>query len=220
MKNTLLLAVLMGLTKLSATAQTLKSGITHFSVDGHQRSMNLSADNEPDLYFIGENSTTLNDGVLVSDEMVKYTENKMKEFLGYDLVKTDVKRAAAIPTQMMGKLWVMETITDKKAFKQLNYDEAIEVQCRIGSAGQSGKNYKAFMEVSVKITGKDGKTTFKKKEKVKMTEKIQASLIEVHDGGSGLSIDFSNKGAEEAQGIPAMQLLDWYKQALDNVLIR
>jgi hypothetical protein len=220
MKNTLLLAALIGLTTLSVNAQTPKSGITNFSVDGHQRSMNLSADNEPDLYFIGENSTTLNEGVLVSDEMLKYTETKMKEFLGYDLVKTGVKRPAAIPTHMMGKLWVMETITDKKAFTQLNYDEAIEVQCRIGSAGQSGKSYKAFIEVSVKVTGKDGKTTFKKREKVKIAEKIQASLIEVQDGGSGLSIDFSNKGAEEAQGITAMQLLDWYKQALDNVLMR
>lgn len=220
MKNTMLLTAIIGLFTLNVNAQTPKSGITNFSVDGYQRSMNISSDNEPDLYFIGESSTKLKDGILVSNEIVKYTEMKMKEFLGYDLVAVDLKRPATVPDQMMGKLFVMETITDKKAFKQLNYDEVIEVQCRIGSAGQSGKNYKAFIEVFVKVTNKDGKTTFKKREKVKLDEKIQASLIEVKDGNSGLTIDFGKKGDDGAQGITGIQLLDWYKQALDNVLIK
>lgn len=198
--------------------QTKKSGITNFSISGYEQSMNLADDNEPDLYFIGDGSTELTPGKRVSDEIVKYTEAELKTFLGYDLLPVDLNRPSAVSNQMMGRLWVMETITDKKAFKQLGYDEVIEIQCRIGSAGKTGKNYKPFIELTLKITDKDGKTVFKKKEKLKLEDKIPAGTVEAQKEKSGIS--FSKNSTSEPSGIPAVQLFDWYKQVLGNVLMK
>ncbi len=206
---------------LSATtllAQTKKVAITNFSISGYEQSMNLTENNEPDLYFIGDGSTQLSPGVRVSDEIVKYTEESLKTFLGYDILPTDLKRLSTTPDQMMGRLMVMETITDKKAFKQLGYDEVIEIQCRIGSAGRTGKNYKAFIELTIKITDKDGKTVWKKKEKLKLDDKIAPATIELAKSSGGIS--FSKKSETDPQGIAAAQLLDWYKQVLGNTLIK
>jgi hypothetical protein len=201
-------------------AQTPKVGITNFSVSGYQQSMNVASDNEPELYFIGDGSTLLEGGVRVSDEIVKYTEASLKTFLGRDIIATAIDRPSTVPNQMMGRLFIMETITDKKAFKQLGYDEVIEIQCRIGSAGRSGKYYKPFIEINIKITDKDGKTVWKKKEKLKLEEKIAASAIEMNNKNSGLSISFSKNNEGDPQGITAAQLLDWYKQVLGNALIK
>ncbi len=199
-------------------AQTKKVGITNFSINGYQQAMNVTSNSEPDLYFIGDGSTELTKGVSVSDEIVKYTESSLKTFLGYDILPADLNRPATVPNQMSGRLFVMETITDKKAFKQLGYDEVIEIQCRIGSAGQSGKNYKPFIELSIKITDKDGKTVWKKKEKLKLEEKIAASAIEMRNNNTGIS--FSKQSETDPQGITGAQLLDWYKQVLGNALMK
>jgi len=203
-------------------AQDKKSGITNFSVNGYQQAMNMGSGsgNEPDLYFIGDNSTKLNADTRVSDEMVKYTEEKLKDFFGYAVTPADLNRPSTVPDQMGGRLWVMETVTDKKAFKELGYDEVIEIQCRIGSNGKTGNNYKPFVEVFVKVKNKEGKTIFKKTEKVKIEEKVPARSIELKNN-SGISLDFSkSKGNDDSEGITASQLLDWYKQALTNALIK
>lgn len=214
----LLVISLLGLTNIFA--QTKKVGITNFSISGYQKSMDLTEDNEPDLYFIGDASTKLSEDVRVSDEIVKYTEASLKTFLGYDISPVDLNRPSTVPDEMMGSLMVMETITDKKAFTKLGYDEVIEIQCRIGSAGRSGKYYKAFIEITIKITGKDGKTIWKKREKLKLSEKIVPAIIESRDETKGLVISIAKEGETTAEGIPASQLLDWYKQVLGNSLIK
>lgn len=201
-------------------AQTKKVGITNFSISGFVKGMDLTGDKEadPDLYFIGEASTQLSEGVRVSDEIVKYTEASLKTFLGYDILATNLIRPANVPDEMMGNLMVMETITDKKAFTQLGYDEVIEIQCRIGSAGRTPKHYKAFIELTIKVTGKDGKTIWKKREKLKLEDKIPTGIIEMREYSKGL--DFSKLDDGGPDGIPATQLLDWYKQVLGNLLIK
>lgn len=209
----------------SVFAQTKKSGITNFIITGYEQPTGITnlddkAPPEPNLYFIGDGSTELSEGVRVSDEIVKYTEAQLKTFLGYDLVPVDLNRPANIVNQTGGRLWVMETITDKKAFKQLGYDEVIEIHCRIGSAGKSGKYYKTFIELKIKITDANGKTVWKKTEKVKVSEKIPASMVEEQTDAGGLVISFSKKDETEKGGITAAQLFDWYKQVLGNALIK
>lgn len=225
MKTYLMIATICFLSLTSAFGQTKKSGITNFSINGYEQPMGISSLDdksvpEPNLYFIGDGSTELSPGVRVSDEIVKYTEAQLKAYLGYDLVPVELNRPATVLNQTEGRLWVMETITDKKAFKQLGYDEVIELQCRIGSAGKTGKYYKPFIELKIKITDKDGKTVWKKTEKLKLSEKIPANMIEEQRSSGGLVISFSQKGGMERGGITAAQLLDWYKQVLGNALIK
>jgi hypothetical protein len=182
-----------------------------------------------ELYFIGDNSTQLSDTVRTSDEIVKLSESMLKEYVGVNLIPINLVRPETVPNQMNGSLWVMETITEKAAFNKLNYDEAIVINARIYSNGKSNKGYKPVIEISLKIIGSDGKTKFKKTEKLKPEGAyIESKLIEFKENNSNVSmadIYKAVKGSKEkegsvaAQGIPAAQLLDWYKQCFTNLLI-
>jgi hypothetical protein len=218
---------------LGASAQK-KSGIIAFNFEGKDRQSssmsgmggvsNMSA---TDLYFIGENSVKL-DSALTTDEIVRYTEGALKEWLGYELVPANLKRPAAAPEQMNGSYVVMETTTEKNAFAKLGYDEVIVVNARLYSAGKSGKAYKPAIEISVKVIGKDGKTVKKKSEKLKIeNEKVDAKLIEYTDKNASVGDVFSfskggknaPEGGEAMQGVPSTTIFDWYKQCFSNLIL-
>lgn len=209
-----------------------KPGIISFSINGKDRmSSGLGSSDggeTTDLYFIGDNSTRLFDTLLTSDAIVRYTEAALKDFLGYELIPVNLKRTAAVPDQMNGSLWVMETITEKNAFNKLGYEEAIVVNARIYSNGKTGKGYKPVIEITIKVIDKSGKTTLKKSEKLKLDEKVEANLVEYSDGGNVGMVDMINAiknkdkqkaGSEGSQGVPSVKLFDWYKQCFSNLLI-
>lgn len=210
-----------------------KSGIISFSIIGKDRmasGMGSSGGGEStELYFIGDNSTRLNANELTSDAIVKYTENALKEFLGYELIPVDLaKRPSIAPDQMNGSMMVMETITEKNAFSKLGYDEGIVISARIYSNGKNGKGYKPVIEISMKVIDKSGKTVMKKTEKLKLAnEMVEAKLVEYSEGSVGMgdmikAIRGSGKekaGSEGAQGVPSAKLLDWYKQCFSNLVI-
>ncbi len=208
--------------------------IINFSIDGKDRMASMSdmEGKEPsELYFIGDNSSRLSDTVRTSDEIVKLTEKMLKDYVGAELVPVNLDRPQTVPDQMNGALWVMETITEKAAFSKLNYDEAVVISSRIYSAGKANKGYRPVMEISLKWIGKDGKAKFKKTEKLKLKDVyIEEKLVVQKEDDSGLlSINFSkSKTTEEkkeyngnaaGEGVPAIQVLDWYKQCLTNLLI-
>jgi hypothetical protein len=209
-----------------------KSGIISFSINGKDRMSSgmgsTDGGESTDLYFIGDNSARLSDSLLTSDAIVRYTEAALKDFLGYDLIPVNLKRGTIVPDQMNGSLWVMETITEKQAFTKLGYDEAIVINARIYSNGKTGKGYKPVIEITMKMIDKNGKTTMKKTEKIKLEEKVEAQLVEYNESGNTGLVDLvkavKNKdkekaGSEGSQGVPSVKLLDWYKQCFANLLI-
>jgi hypothetical protein len=173
-------------------------------------SMDNSGSSE--LYFIGSNSARLNDTTRTSDEIVKYTENALKDFFSNEMNPVNLNRSSAVPDEMNGSLWMMETITEKAAFTKFNYDEAITINARIYSGGN-----------------RDGKKVWKKSEKLRLKGvKVEKRLVEIEDGNTSLSIADIRKaikgtkektGSETGSGFPAIQILDWYKQCLINLLL-
>lgn len=228
MSKKLLLVAMAIVATFSCFAQK-KSGIISFNINGkdHMAGMGSSDQSSPELYFIGDNSTQLSDTAFTSDEIVRYTEQALKEFLGYELVPADLKRPASAVAQMDGHMMVMQTITEKNAFNKLGYDEAITVNVRVYSNGKSGSTYKPAIEISLKIIDKNGKTTFKKTEKLKPDERVDALLVERDDDNTSLldivkSVKNNKKekaGSIASEGVQAIKLLDWYKQCFGNLLI-
>jgi hypothetical protein len=233
MKLRSMLVVLALMSTVTLFAQK-KSGIISFSIHGKDRgssSMSSSGGGETtDLYFIGDNSTRLNDTLLTSDAIVRYTEAALKDMLGYELVPVNLERPATAVDQMNGSMMIMETITEKKAFTKLGYDEAIVVNARIYSGGKTGKGYKPTIEITVKVIDKGGKTTLKKSEKLKIDEKVEAKLVEYTESGGNVSLgdmlsalkktnSDPKAGSESSQGVPSVKVLDWYKQCFSNLVL-
>lgn len=209
-----------------------KIGIIHFSFDGKDRMASVgSMDNSgpSELYFIGSNSTRLNDTTRTSDEIVRYTESALKEFFNTDLTPVNLNRSSAVPDEMNGSLWMMETITEKAAFSKFSYDEAVTVTARIYSGGLMGSSYTPVIEVSVVVVNKEGKKVWKKSEKLRLKGvKVEKRLVELEEGNVSLSLSDIRKAikgtkektaSETGSGVPAVQILDWYKQCLTNLLL-
>jgi hypothetical protein len=228
----ILLVVAIVFTQL-AQAQK-KVGIINFTISGKDRQMGTGSSNEPapELYFIGPNSARLKPEERTSDAMVRLAEQKLAEYLNCEIIPTNLERASTIPDEMNGSLWAMETISEKTAFNKLNYDEAITVSVRIFLNSRSGKGYKATIEISYKLIGKDGKTISKKSEKLKIDEFIEPKLVEeqiddspitlksIKDavkGGSGNAQE--RKGSEAGGGLPADKVYDYFQQCLNNLII-
>ena len=209
-----------------------KVGIINFSFNGKDRmsSMSDAPGSEPlELYFIGDNTTWLTDTLRTSDAIVTLTQTMLKEYVGTELIPVKLEHPSTVPDQMNGSLWMMETITEKSAFQKLTYDEVIVINARLYSNGRSNKGYKPVIEISIKITGKDGKTKFKKTEKLKPEGIfVEPKLVEYKESNGNVSVTDiykAVKGSKEkedsvaAQGIRAAQLLDLYKQCFTNLLI-
>lgn len=211
-----------------------KVGIINFSVTGKDQ-FESNSDKGIEVSFIGENSVHLTDSLLTSDAIVQFTEAQLKNYFQTELIPVNLNRPETTPEQMGGSLWVMETITEKSAFKKLGYDEAVVISSRIYSSGKSNKGYKPTIEITMKVIGSDGKTIFKKTEKLKLENVfVNSKLIEHKFDDSPISLSDVYKAAkaaknkdvpekkveiEDGQGIPAAQLLDWYKQCFTNLLI-
>lgn len=216
----------------TATFAQKKVGIINFSFNGKDRMSSMSdapGSEQLELYFIGDNTTKISDTLRTSDAIVLLTQTMLKEYVGSDLIPVKLDRPSTVPDQINGSLWLMEAITEKAALQKLNYDEVIVVNARIYSGSKSNKGYKPVVEISLKITGKDGKTRFKKTEKLKPEGAvIEPKLVEYKENNSNVTITDiykSVKGSKEkesnmaAQGITGVQLLDWYQQCLTNLLI-
>jgi hypothetical protein len=216
----------------SAMFAQKKIGIINFSFEGKDRMASVgSMDNSgpSELCFIGSNSTRLNDTTRTSDEILRYTESALKEFFATEMTPVNLNRSSAIPDEMNGSLWIMETITEKAAFNKFSYDEAITINARIYSGGSMGSSYTPVIEISVVVINKEGKKVWKKSEKLRLKGvKIEKRLVELEQGNSGLSFSDIRKvikgstektGSESGSGVPAVQLLDWYKQCLTNLLL-
>lgn len=216
----------------SATFAQKKIGIINFSFDGKDRMASVgSMDNSgpSELYFIGSNSARLNDTTRTSDEIVKYTENALKDFFSNEMTPVNLNRSSTVPDEMNGSLWMMETITEKAAFTKFNYDEAITINSRIYSGGSMGGSYTPVIEITVVVVNSDGKKVWKKSEKLRLKGvKVEKRLVEIEDGNTSLSISDLRKaikgtkektGSETGSGVPATQILDWYKQCLTNLLL-
>lgn len=231
MKTKLVLAGMILLGIISTAHAQKRIGIINFSIDGKDRMASVGMDNEGprELYFIGSNSTRLNDTTRTSDEIVKYTEQALKEFFSSDLVSINLNRASSIPDEMNGSLWVMETITEKAAFSKLGFDEAITIKTQIYSGSSTGRNYTPVIEISMMVVNKEGKKVLKKSEKLKLKDvKVDKKLVEMEEGGNSLSFSDLRKsvkgtkeksGSDVGSGITAIQLLDWYKQCFSNLLL-
>jgi|GEM_PF-2909882 len=210
-----------------------KVGIINFAVNGKEREMSMSS-SEPaaDLYFIGPNSAQLKPEERTTDAMVRLTEKKLAEYLGYEIIPTNIERGPNVPDEMNGSLWAMESISEKTAFTKLGYDEAIIVKVSISSSGSTPKGYKAVMEISYKLIGKDGKTISKKTEKLKVPDVIDSRMVRQRQDNSpitlksvrdAISVNGSNTteraGSELGGGLPATQVYDLFQQCLNNLII-
>lgn len=231
-KNILFLAILMFASGI-ASAQK-KSGIINFSFRGKDQQANYSASSGspemPPLYFIYDRSTKM-DTSLTSDIILRHTEKMLGEFLGYPLTPVDTKTRPSGIEQMDGAFWVMESITEKNAFNKLGYDEVIKVDARIYSGGSRNGKQEPVIEVSVKVIDKDGKTTFKNNEKIRLKGELipQSELVMKDDGGGatitfgkGIKLTTGDGGADNSSkiGLPGAKIYDWYQQCLSNVLIK
>lgn len=231
MKRIFQLTLLMVLGTVNVLHAQKKIGIINFSFDGKDRmaSVGMDNNNSSELYFIGANSTRLSDTVRTSDEIVRYTENALKEFFATDLVPVNLNRAPSVPDEMNGSLWLMETITEKAAFNKLGYDEAITISARIYSGGQSGGGYQPIIEITMVVVNKEGKKVMKKSERLRLKGvKVERKLVEMEEGSSTLTLSDIRKavkgtreksGSETGNGVTAVQLLDWYKQCFSNLLL-
>ncbi|MDZ4668614.1 MAG: hypothetical protein SGJ00_12130 [bacterium] len=211
-----------------------KSGIISFSFNGKYSQDNFASGDTkvelPSLYFVYDNSTRI-DTVRTSDEILHYTQQVLAKFLGYPLIAVDENRLGSVPDQLEGGLWVMESISEKKAFQQLGYDEAIRIQARIYSTGSKNRTYTPGIEVSVKVINKEGKTTFKNSEKLKFKEEgVPESSLVLKSNSGGLSLrdginlikggGSANIGDDNSKiGVNGARLFDWYQQCLSDVLI-
>lgn len=200
-------------------AQKTKMSIIKFSISGNRGDQ---------LYFIGYKSTELRSGVYVSDEIVKYTEAELDTFFGKEVLPTEINRPETIAPQTEGKLWVMKTISQKQAYKQFGCDEVIEIECKIMNGGVTFKYYKPLIEMSIKVTDREGNTIWKKKERLKIDENIPKELVQVPGsdkgvefqlGAVGIGVPLKASNAEPLPGVTAERLLNWYKQILANILI-
>lgn len=226
MKKLFIFLLLQSLTFIAFSQK--KSGITNFSISGKDRQLNVSADqNEdlPDLYFIYDKSTRLGEGLL-TDSLVRYTEARLGQYFGYSLAPASLTRSANVPEQTDGTLWAMSSISDKAAKEKLGYDEIIKVTTRISSGGKKNNQVYPTIEITIKVEDKDGKTTFKKSEKLKLKDELIPESELILDNSIGaVSISLSKKSVKvesdnnnEGPGIPAARLLDWYQQCLENLL--
>lgn len=234
MKKNLIILVCMAQIGISyLNAQTM-SGIINFSMNGYVRGMTVGSDNkEPDIQFIGESSTKIGDSLL-AHLMLTHTEKELETFLGHPLTPVNRERKSHVPDHINGSLMIMETFSEKKALKELNYDEAITIQCNLGYGSmktvKGNRMYTPTIQVMVKVVGKDGKNIYKKNETLKLKDnQVSGALVEVKDNDN-TSFDISlkslntaqvtTKGGGEHKGIASTDLFEWYKQALSNVLIR
>jgi hypothetical protein len=228
MKKTYILLMVMLTLGAAAKAQK-KSGIISFSFNGKDRASGTSEGSEQDLYFVYDNSTRLN-GERTSDAIIRITEKALQEYLGYELIKIDTIRASSIPDQMDGRLWLMNTITEKAAFTKLGYEEVIKIDVRIYSSSKNRKGHTPTIEITLKVIGSNGKTTLKKSEKLKLNDdKIddrqiamqENNTINLRDAVSALKSGGNVKLGDDTDrlGVPGAKILDWYQQCLTNLLI-
>lgn len=226
MKKLFIFLLLQSLTFIAFSQK--KSGITNFSISGKDRQLNVTSDqNEdlPDLYFIYDKSTRLGEGLL-TDSLVRYTEASLGQYFGYSLVPASLTRSANVPEQTDGTLWAMSSISDKAAKEKLGYDEIIKVTTRISLGGKKNNQVYPTIEITIKVEDKDGKTAFKKSEKLKLKDELIPESDLILDNSIGaVSISLSKKSVKvesdnnnEGPGIPAARLLDWYQQCLENLL--
>lgn len=210
-------------------AQNKRVGITQFSVEGSSESWGqLSGIGGVFLFFIGNQSTELSPGVYLSDEMVRHTETALEEFLGHAIFPAKLDRPEYVRPQTRGVLWVMETISPYKAFKKLGYDEVVEVRYRIGSTSSTNKGYRPKMKLIIKITEKNGDIIWKKTEELRLEDLVPKKLVEHQGNGRGAELQIGSIGIglsgddDDAlpPGVPASLILDWYKQALEKVLVK
>jgi len=228
--NVFVLIAMLSITQVFA--QT-KSGITSFVVNGFVRGMSTMENKpDPDLNFVGESTAKIGDSLL-ADIMLTYSEQALAKFLGHEIYPVNRVRGANVPTNMNGNLVVMETISEKKAFKELGYDEIVTLNCQLGFSSmrtvKGTRMYVPSITLNIKVVGKDGKTIYKKNELLKLKDRtISGELIEERQDNSQLDISLKNiktvtvdTGADtQARGVSSVELLDWYKQVLDNVLIK
>lgn len=233
MKRNALFILLMTVLSCQIFAQ-IKCGITNFSVNGYVRGNSIGSSNEkePDLNFIASSTTRMGDS-LVSNMMITLAETEIGKFLGCNMYPVSRSRNANVPDVMNGTLWVMETTTEKKAFKELGYDKivtlSVSINYRSMKTVKGTRMYTPAMTLSIKVINKEGKTEFKKNETLVFKEDlISGSLIEEKSGDGEISISFKdlktvsvNTGADtEAKGIAPMQLMNWFQQVLGNALIK
>jgi hypothetical protein len=217
---------------INSNAQ-VKSRIANFSMNGYVRGMTLTDNKqEPDLQFIGSTSARMGDSLL-SDMMLTFTEQELGKFLGHELIPVTRERGKHVPDYMNGSLIIMETVTEKKAFKEMGLDEIVTLNCQLNynsmKTVKGTRMYVPVITLNLKVIGKDGKTIFKKNETLKMKEKtVSGELIEEkQENGTfdislknlkTLTVDTGDKG--ELKGVSSVELLDWYKQVLGNALIK
>ncbi len=232
MKRLFLIAFGFVITSNTLIAQ-VKSGITSLTFNGYARAMTVGDDkDEIDLRFVGSTSTRIGDSLL-SDMILTYSEQEIGKFLGHDLLPVSRVRSKNTPDDLNGSLFVMETITEKKAFKELDYDEVITIQCSINRNSsktvKGNKMYEPIITLNIRITGRDGEKIYKKSESLKLKDQwIAAALIEEKQADGKFDVSLKNLktvtvdtgGSDMAKGVSAVELLDWYKQVLGNALIR